>query len=67
MYNCNVEEVILTMADIVRENKMLRAENKRLLKVESEYHQSIQDRCRASEEALNAAINGITIGKMIKN
>ncbi len=67
MDNYAVEEIILSMADMVRENRMLRSENKRLQKVEKEYYQSIYDRCKASEESsrnmLNAAIVGIAMGK----
>jgi len=61
------EEIILTMANIVMENRKLREEVTRLRKVEEEYHQDIIDRCRASEQAslnmLNAALVGIAIGK----
>lgn len=67
MDNYDVEEIILTMADMVRENRMLRVENKRLREFEEKYYQSINDRFVASEEAsrnmLNAAIIGITMGK----
>lgn len=67
MYNYDVEEIILSMADIVRENRILRAENKRLQGVEDKYYQSINDRCRASEEAsqnmLAAALVGFATGK----
>ena len=42
-----IEELVLGLADIVNENRYLRKENARL----KEYHQSIIDRCRASEEA----------------
>lgn len=62
-----IEELVLGLADIVNENRYLRKENARLQKVEEEYHQSIIDRCRASEEAslnmLKAACIGITQGK----
>ena len=62
-----IEELVLGLADIVRENRYLREENERLQKVEEEYHQSIIDRCRASEEAslnmLKAACIGHAQGK----
>lgn len=62
-----IEELVLGLADIVNENRYLRKENARLQKVEEEYHQSIIDRCRASEEAslnmLKAACVGISQGK----
>lgn len=62
-----IEDIILGMADIVEENRYLRCENERLQKVEKQYHQSIIDRCRASEEAsfnmLRAACVGIAMGK----
>ena len=61
------EEIILRMADIVLENRHLRKEVKRLKEVEKEYHQYINERCKASEQAsfnmLNAAISGYVIGK----
>lgn len=67
MNRYDIEDVILGMADIVRENRYLRKENERLAQVEAEYNQSIIDRCRASEEAsqnmLKAALIGIAQGK----
>lgn len=61
------EEIVLTMASIVMENRKLREEVARLRKVEEEYHQYVADRCRASEEAsvnmLKAALVGIASGK----
>ena len=62
-----IDELVLVLADIVNENRYLRKENARLKKVEEEYHQSIIDRCRASEEAslnmLRAACVGVAQGK----
>lgn len=62
-----IEELVSGLADIVEENKYLRKENARLQKVEKEYHQSIIDRCKASEEAsvnmLRAACVGMVQGK----
>ena len=62
-----VEDIILTMADIVRENRYLRKENDRLSKIEKEYKNSIFERAKESEQAsrnmLNAALVGITQGK----
>lgn len=67
MYNYDVEEIILSMADMVRENRILRAENERLQGIEDKYYQSINDRCRASEESslnmLKAALVGVATGK----
>ena len=61
----DAEELILAMAEIVYENRELRCEAARLRRIEKDYHQSITDRCRASEEAsknmLRAAIVGIDI------
>lgn len=61
------ENIILTMADIVIENRNLREEVARLRKVEEEYHSYVANRCRASEEAsvnmLRAALVGIASGK----
>lgn len=63
----DAEELIITMAEIVYENRELQREVARLRKIEKDYHQSINDRCRVSEEAsrnmLRAAIVGIDIGK----
>lgn len=63
----DAEELIITMAEIVYENRELQWEVARLRKIEKDYHQSIAERCRASEEAsrnmLRAAIVGINIGK----
>ena len=67
MKRSEAEEIILYMADLVQENWQLREENERLRKVEEDYHQSIIDRCRASEEAsrnmLKATLIGIAQGK----
>ncbi len=67
MERYEVEDIILTMADIVRENRYLRKENDRLIKIEKEYRDSIFERAKESEQAsrnmLNAALVGITQGK----
>jgi len=67
MTDYDVETIVLTMADMVRENRILRAENQRLRKVEEDYHKSIFDKCRASEKAsqnmLKAALLGTVEGK----
>ncbi len=67
MERYEVEDIILTMADIVRENRYLRKENDRLSKIEKEYKNSIFERAEESEQAsrnmLNAALVGITQGK----
>lgn len=51
-----VEELILTMADIVVENRQLRQEVKRLREVEKEYHNHIMEEYRAGEEAVRNII-----------
>lgn len=62
-----VENIILTMADIVRENRYLRKENERLKEVEEEHRNFIFEAARASEQAsrnmLNAALVRIVQGK----
>lgn len=62
-----VEELILGMADLVMENRTLRAENERLQKMEQEFHAYILQQAEASEKAsqnmLKAALVGITMGK----
>lgn len=67
MERYEVEGIILTMADIVRENRYLRKENDRLSKVEEEYRNSIFERAKESEQAsknmLNVALVGIAQGK----
>ena len=67
MERYEVEDIILTMADIVRENRYLRKENDRLIKIEKEYRDSIFKRAKESEQAssnmLYAALVGITQGK----
>ena len=61
------ENIILTMADIVIENRNLREEVARLRKVEEEYHNYVNDRCRAADEEsvnmLRAMLVGTCIGK----
>ena len=63
----DVEDIVLEMAAIVKENQYLRKENERLKEVERKYNKEIFERCRASEEAsrnmLKAAIVGISMGK----
>ena len=63
----DVEDIVLEMAAIVKENQYLRKENERLKEVEKKYNEDIFERCRASEEAsrnmLKAAIVGISMGK----
>lgn len=51
MERYEVEDIILTMADIVRENRYLRKENDRLSKIEKEYKNSIFERAKESEQA----------------
>lgn len=50
------DELILSMADIVIENRQLRQEVKRLSKVEKEYYKYIAEQCRESEQAVRDII-----------
>lgn len=45
-----VEEMILTMANIVMENRMLREEVAELREIRDEYYKSINERAAAGEE-----------------
>ena len=58
-----VEEMILTMADIVMENRMLREEVTELKEIRDEYYHSINERAIVSEEAtrrmLSIALSGM--------
>lgn len=47
----DIEEIILAMADIVVENRMLREEVTELREIRDEYYKSINERAVASEEA----------------
>lgn len=50
MNRYETEEIILTMADIVMENRQLRQEVKRFREVEKEYHDYIMEEYRAGEQ-----------------
>lgn len=50
MNRYETEELILSMADIVVENRQLRQEVKRLREVEKEFHDYIMEKYRASEQ-----------------
>ena len=67
MERYDIEELVLELADIVRENRYLRQENTRLREIEKEYHQSIIDRCREIEQSslnmFKATCVGIVQGK----
>ena len=56
MNRYETEELILTMADVVMENKQLRQEVKRLREVEKEFHDYIMEQCRESEQAVKDII-----------
>lgn len=56
MNRFEAEEMILTMADIVVENRQLRQEVKRLREVEKEIHDYIREQCRESEQAVKDII-----------
>ncbi len=56
MNRYDVEEMILTMADIVMENRQLRKEVNRLREVEKEFHDYIMEECRESKQAFRDII-----------
>lgn len=56
MNRYETEKLILTMADIVVENRQLRQEVKRLSEVEKEYHDYVMGQCRESENAVRDII-----------
>jgi len=56
MNRFEAEDLILTMADIVMENRQLRQEVKRLKEVEKEFHDYIMEECRESENAVRDII-----------
>ena len=66
-FRFEVEDIILEMANIVKENRYLREENERLYKVEKESHEYINERCRIADESsrnmLKAALLGTAVGK----
>lgn len=74
MDRCEAENLILSMADIVMENRELRKDVARLQKVEEEYHNYVMERCMASEEGVKDALrvsmmnicSGINIANMWK-
>lgn len=56
MNRYEAEELILSMADIIVENRQLRQEVKRLSEVEKEYHDYVMEQCRESEQAVRDII-----------
>ncbi len=56
MNRYEVEEIILTMADIVVENRQLREEVKRLKEVEKEFHNYINKQHSEGEQAFRDII-----------
>lgn len=66
-FRFEVEEIILEMASMVMENRYLQKENERLQKVEKEYHEYINKRCRIADESsknmLKCALVGVAMGK----
>lgn len=56
MNRYDAEDLILTMADIVVENRQLRQEVKRLREVEKEYHDYIIAQCIKSEKSVRDII-----------
>lgn len=56
MNRYEAEELILTMGDIVVENRQLRQEVKRLSEVEKEYYDYVIKQCRESEKAVRDII-----------
>lgn len=61
-FRYDIENMILEMADIVRENRILREENKRLRKVEKEYNDSIYKRAEQSEQASRNMVRAALVG-----
>lgn len=62
-----IEEIVLSLADIVQENRYLREENKRLHKIEKEYHEYLDERFKASEQASLNMYNAICAGYSLGN
>lgn len=62
-----IEEIVLSLADIVQENRYLREENKRLHKIEKEYYKYLDERFRASEQASLNMYNAICAGYSLGN
>lgn len=56
MNRYEAEDLILTMADIVMENRQLRQEIKRLKEIEKEYHDYINKQHREGEQAFRDII-----------
>lgn len=56
MNRYEAEELILSMADIVVENRQLRQEVKRLKRVEKEFHYYIMEAHKEGEEAVRNII-----------
>jgi len=56
MNRYEAEDLILTMADIVMENRQLRQEVKRLKEVEREFHDYINEQRREGEKAFRDII-----------
>jgi len=56
MSRYETEELLLSMANIVVENRQLRQEVKRLSEVEKEYHDYVMEQCGESEKALRDII-----------
>lgn len=56
MNRYDAEEMILTMADIVVENRQLRQEVKRLKEVEKEFHDYIMEEYGAGKQAFRDII-----------
>ena len=63
-FKYDIESIILEMADIVRENRILREENKRLRKVEKEYSDFICERAKQSEQASRNMVSATLVGVM---
>lgn len=59
-----VENIILTMADIVIENRYLRKENARLKKMEEEYGNFLFETARANEQASRNMVKAALVGML---
>ncbi|MEF9983746.1 MAG: hypothetical protein RR806_07465 [Oscillospiraceae bacterium] len=55
-FRYNTEEMVLEMADLVRESRYLRKENERLKNIETQYRELIHQRMVDSEEHSKAML-----------
>lgn len=60
-FRLNVEDMIIEMGNIVRENRYLRKENKCLKEVEEDYHKVVYERMKDSEANAQALLDFTTL------